>query len=190
MVYKPGSQLALADGLSRIIPQKQPTIELNSTIYTINEAPNRLEELQRRTDESKELKALKELTVDGWPDEASLVPKELRKHWSAKDSFSVEDGVLLKGSRIVIPEGMQQEVLKKLHEGHQGVTKTQLRAKSCVYWDGVNKDIEHMVESCTSCREFYTREPSKGSPFFNMNFPPDHGKQLEQTCFIFMEMNT
>ena len=153
LVYKPGSQVALADGLSRINPQKQPTIELNSTIHTINVAPNRLEELQRRTDESKELKALKELTVDGWPDEASLVPKELRKHWSAKDSFSVEDGVLLKGCRIVIPEGMQQEVLKKLHEGHQGVTKTQLRAKSCVYWDGINKDIAHMVESCTSCRE-------------------------------------
>ncbi|XP_014671070.1 PREDICTED: uncharacterized protein K02A2.6-like isoform X3 [Priapulus caudatus] len=153
LVYKPGSQIGLADGLSRINPQKQPTIELNSTIHTINVAPNRLVELQRRTDESKELKALKELTVNGWPDEASLVPKELRKHWSAKDSFSVEDGVLLKGCRIIIPEGMQQEVLKKLHEGHQGVTKTQLRAKSCVYWDGISKDIEHMVGSCTSCRE-------------------------------------
>ncbi|XP_014673270.1 PREDICTED: uncharacterized protein K02A2.6-like [Priapulus caudatus] len=42
---------------------------------------------------------------------------------------------------------------KKPHEGHQGMTKTQLRAKSCVYWDGLSKDIEHMVGSCTSCRE-------------------------------------
>lgn len=153
LVYKPGPQVALADGLSRISPQRQPAIELHSTIHTINVSPSRLAELQRKTDESTELKALKELTVTGWPDDASLVPKELRRHWSARDSFSVEDGVLLKGSRIVIPPGMQHEILHKLHEGHQGTTKTQLRAKACVHWDGINKDIERMVGSCMTCRK-------------------------------------
>ena len=46
------------------------------------------------------------------------------------------------------------QVLQEIHEGHQGVTKCMLRAKSAVYWPGMYRAIENMVGTCGACREF------------------------------------
>ena len=47
---------------------------------------------------------------------------------------------------------MQAETLKALHEGHQGISKCQLRAKATVFWPGINKDIEDLVSRCCICQ--------------------------------------
>ena len=59
----------------------------------------------------------------------------------------------MKGERVVIPQSLQLEVLERLHAGHQGIEKCKLRAKSCIYWDGINKDLEEMVKRCPTCQE-------------------------------------
>ncbi|XP_037782060.1 uncharacterized protein K02A2.6-like [Penaeus monodon] len=48
---------------------------------------------------------------------------------------------------------MQKLVLDRIHEGHQGITKCQLRAKDSVYWTSINKDIEEIVQQCPTCQE-------------------------------------
>ena len=48
--------------------------------------------------------------------------------------LTVVNGVIFKGSRVVIPKSMQQSIKSKLHEGHLGIVLTQLRARNCVYW--------------------------------------------------------
>jgi len=45
-------------------------------------------------------------------------------------------------------------MLYKLHGGHQGVVKCQLRAKSSVWWPGLSKQLEELVTNCTA----YARE--------------------------------
>ena len=46
---------------------------------------------------------------------------------------------------------MQDEMLKKTHEGHQGIVKCRERAKSSVWWPGLSSKIEEMVQSCETC---------------------------------------
>lgn len=48
---------------------------------------------------------------------------------------------------------MQKYVLTKIHEGHQGVTKSRERAKMAVFWIGISKDIEDFVNRCTYCQQ-------------------------------------
>ncbi|XP_047501218.1 uncharacterized protein K02A2.6-like [Penaeus chinensis] len=48
---------------------------------------------------------------------------------------------------------MQKLVLDRIHEGHQGITKCQLRAKDCLYWTSINRDIEYLVQQCSICQE-------------------------------------
>ncbi|XP_054769307.2 uncharacterized protein K02A2.6-like [Lytechinus pictus] len=153
LVYKPGREVALADGLSRINPEKQPTMEFDKTIHGIYISPSKLKQMQDDTEANRSLKVLKDIILTGWPDDVKKVPKEVRHYWSCRDTLSVEDGLIMKGERIFIPETMQQEVLQSLHAGHQGTTKTQLKARSCVYWDGLSKTIEQMVQSCQACNE-------------------------------------
>ena len=69
------------------------------------------------------------------------------------DELSTEDGIILKGERIVIPVSMKQDILQQLHHAHQGIEKNKLRARDAVYWSNINSDIEQMVASCPVCQE-------------------------------------
>ena len=45
----------------------------------------------------------------------------------------IEDGIILKGTRIVIPAKKYEALLKLIHEGHLGLNKCKLHAKEIVY---------------------------------------------------------
>jgi len=75
-----------------------------------------------------------------------------------KDELTIYNGLLLCGNRIVVPSSLQQEILQKLHEGHPGIVKTQLRARASVWWPGVSKQIQHFIQNCnTCCKSFQTQ---------------------------------
>ena len=68
--------------------------------------------------------------------------------------MTVEDGIILRGEAILVPPAERGEILKQIHKGHQGITKSQIRACNCVYWPGINKDIQCMIEACETCQRF------------------------------------
>ena len=70
--------------------------------------------------------------------------------------LTIEDGLILKGTRIVIPNKQQQAILKQLHEGHLGLNKCKLRAKETVYWPGLNNELENLVLKCELCLKYST----------------------------------
>ena len=53
---------------------------------------------------------------------------------------------------------MTKEILEKLHAAHQGTEKMKLRARSAVFWNGINKDIDQTVSHCTECQEAQPRQ--------------------------------
>ena len=60
-------------------------------------------------------------------------------------------GLLLKGSRIVIPTSMRKVIMDQIHDGHQGITKCQDRARASVWWPGVTNHIKDLVTRCEIC---------------------------------------
>ena len=57
----------------------------------------------------------------------------------------------MKGERMVIPPAMQEEILERVHAGHFGIVKCWNRAKTSVWWIGINKQIQEMVTNCATC---------------------------------------
>ena len=53
---------------------------------------------------------------------------------------------------------MQEEVLIKIHTGHQGIEKCRLRARDTVYKCGINADIDNMVKKCNVCQHNQTAQ--------------------------------
>ena len=43
-------------------------------------------------------------------------------------------------------------VLKELHKDHPGIVRMKSIARSYIWWEGVDKDIESLVKSCQACQ--------------------------------------
>ena len=81
--------------------------------------------------------------------------------------ISLHSGLLLRGRRIIIPRRLRADALRRLHDGHQGITKTHANVASSVWWPGICQDITKIVQNCATWDK-YRREcikPTKGTEF-------------------------
>ena len=72
------------------------------------------------------------------------------------------NGLVLKGSRIVIPANLQGQVLKLAHEGHQGVNKTKSLRREKVWFSRIDATVAKLLDECIACSASYdpkSREP-------------------------------
>ena len=161
LVYRPGKDVPIADSLSRSPEHDNTHIALDMQINFVQFSAQRIADVKRETDEDPTLSQLKRVIGQGWPERMKDLPPQLRPYWSFRDELSVEDGVVMKGPRVVVPKSMYEYVLEKLHEGHQGSVKTKLRARDCVYWVNINSDIEKVVAQCSTCQEHQKSQPKE-----------------------------
>ena len=72
----------------------------------------------------------------------------------------------MKGERLVIPPPLRADVLQRLHEGHQGISKCRARAKESVWWPGISAQIGQMLERCELCQKHRSqlKEPLLPTP--------------------------
>ena len=69
-----------------------------------------------------------------------------------------DNGVLLRNHQIIIPEKLQDQVLKLSHIGHQGIVKTKELLRSKVWFPGINKKVEEMIKMCNECQCNMTKQ--------------------------------
>ena len=70
--------------------------------------------------------------------------------------------VILRSCHIVIPSTLREQVLRLIHEGHQGITKCKERLRSRVWWPGVDKAMENICRTYHACQ--VTQSPSHPPP--------------------------
>uniref|UniRef100_A0A3B3I7K6 Gypsy retrotransposon integrase-like protein 1 n=1 Tax=Oryzias latipes TaxID=8090 RepID=A0A3B3I7K6_ORYLA len=97
---------------------------------------------------------LKDTIYKGWPQYRKQCPLELWEYWTFRCDLVLEDGLILKGKRIVIPKALRNDILDILHTGHQGETKCILLARESVFWPGISSTIREMVKGCHVCSMF------------------------------------
>ena len=176
VIHVPGKEMYVADALSRIQPtssecettikEQEMNIYLDSVLDSLPVSDIKLLQIKEAQDEDTICKEIKDYCLEGWPNKFNL-HDALKPYWSDRGELSVVQGVLLKSSRIVIPSSLRLEVLDKLHEGHQGITKCRERAKRSVWWPGLSRQIQDMVENCKICarHRVIRPEPLMPTPF-------------------------
>ena len=159
----PGKELYTADTLSRApLPNNAPLnsidlqdlAELNvmAAIAHLPATDQRLAIYKRAQSEDPQCQMVLQYCQDGWPSEQDVDPS-VRAYWDVQGELTVGDGLLLRGHRIVVPKALQKETLGKLHSGHQGMVRCRLRAKSSVWWPGLNKQLTDFVHNCPACAQ-------------------------------------
>ena len=60
-------------------------------------------------------------TIEGWPLRKFQCESQVDPYWDFRGDLTYINGLILKGNRLVIPTVLRQEILQKIHEGHQGI---------------------------------------------------------------------
>ncbi|KXJ20287.1 Uncharacterized protein K02A2.6 [Exaiptasia diaphana] len=149
----------------RAISDKEMKAHVDSFIQTIPVSDAKLQDIIELQDEDVVCKELKRFCLEGWPIKDRLTTS-LKPYWSERASLAVVNNLLVKESRIVMPSAMRLEVLDKIHEGHQGITKCRARAKSAVWWPGLSREIQDMFSNCRICakQQEARKEPLMPTP--------------------------
>ena len=121
--------------------------------------------------------------MHGWPHYSSTVGEDAAPYYSMKAELSVSNGLVIYRDRVVIPPAMRADILERLHESRQGLTKCQARAQSCVHvlWPGVTRDITELVNNCMECRE--KRPTQRSSPLMPSELPERPWQSLAADLF-------
>jgi hypothetical protein len=117
----------------------------------------------------EELLHLHQTIMQGWPQTVDELPEQVKDYWNYRDELTTQNGLVLKGSRIIIPPSMQKMVLERLHIGHSGREKTKDKARTYVFWPRINAAIDQMVERCAPCLK-YSRQQQR-EPMIPLDVP-------------------
>ena len=82
--------------------------------------------LKITTQDDDKLAHLKNAITQGWPRTIRKVPSEIQACWTFREQLSIEDGIILKGSWIVVPYKKCKATLKLIHEEYLGLGKCKL----------------------------------------------------------------
>ena len=162
IVHVPGKELWTADALSRApVHTSQPSVAdtdllgdtnvyVDSIVSDFPASQGKLREIQIMQEEDPVCRVLLSYVQNGWPTKHEL-PSLLKPYWQHQNELTLVRGLLLRGTRIVIPSDLRVEMLERLHQGHQGIVRTRARARQSIWWPGLIRQIEDMIKSCTVC---------------------------------------
>ena len=181
IVYTVGKNLMTADTLSwapgsapadqEYLMEDETNAFVCAVIDSIPASDARLEEIREKQCSDKICSQVMNFCkLDHWPESAKK-DVNLRQYRFARQDLTVQQGLLLFQSRLVIPAELQEEMLQRLHQDHQGVVKCRALARSCVWWPGLSKKIEEVVGACATCEKERKLPPEPLQPTKTPDYP-------------------
>ena len=160
-----------ADAMSRLpLPDKPDSmplpVELVLLMETLLHSPVTAKEIRCWTRRDPLLSRVLQYIQQGWTIHGD---QELKPFWSEQTELTVQDGCLLWGSRVVIPQPGRKQLLQELHEGHPGISRMKSLARTFLWWPGMDADIEEMVKRCSECQKNRAAPPV--APLHPWNWP-------------------
>ena len=183
VTYKKGTEMVLADTLRRAytVPQpREPAAEatrgetekdvesINMTQY-IPMSEETQTRMQRETEEDEDLRDLKTVIRHGWPLRKEDVPVKVRDYFPFRDELTMQNGLIFKGERLVVPTSLREEMTEKLHSSHIGIQGCLRRARETLYWPGMNKKVEDYIAKCSTCNSYQSEQAKK--PMISHHIP-------------------
>jgi len=175
VIYRPGKD-NIADALSRLTTEsgdhksKHEAEEYVKFVAT-NATPIALtiEEIETESEKDEELMELRRDLMQN-PERCD------QKYRHVSSELCVCGSLVLRGTRIVIPETLRPRVLEIAHEGHLGVVATKQRLRTKVWWPGIDSQAERFIRSCHGCQLVAKADPPE--PIRSTELPPGAWQDL------------
>jgi hypothetical protein len=173
--FKQGSEMYIADCLSRdgqgLITKDpfQQELEQICMLEHLKVSKDRVDQIRKHTTRDTSLLTLQDVVLAGWPETREETPASIRQYWNHRDEITLQDGIIFKGNKIIIPASMRREMVIKTHETHLGIEACLRRARDTIYWPGMNAEIKEAVQNCTVCAEHMPQ--NRKEPLMTHEYP-------------------
>ena len=98
------------------------SIEEISMVEFLPITSERLVDLRRKKTELDEgLQQLKHIIKIGWPETKEEVPSEIGRYFDFREELSIEDDILFKGNRVIVPVELRPHMIKQVQAIHLGI---------------------------------------------------------------------
>ena len=163
--YVPGVKQSHCDALSRLplptgtksSPAPAETIHL---MEFLDASPVTVDQIRLWTARDPVLSVVTQYVRDGWPTDGEMLSPPFRPYRSRKTELSLQDGCILWGCRVVVPPQGRDKVLRLLHDGHCGETRTKSFARMYVWWPNLDEDITSISQRCGKCQSTRANVPN------------------------------
>ena len=175
--FRPTTKHCNADMLSRLPSCKIPSTSKCETLPNIqlNHIILHTDTVVEETENEPELKSLYHIEIGHLPIDADIIRQQtqndpelkmvltsLEKDKRTKDNIaklhmyylkrhelSIEDGIVMWGLRVVVPQCLRDTILKELHQQHPGIVRMKSLSRMHVWYPNIDKDISELVSHCT-----------------------------------------
>ena len=114
--------------------------------------------------------------------DANTLSDELARLFGSRDRITTYKGLILFDARLYIPISLPAVYLARLHESHQSVEKTRLRARQLFWWPGLSTDIAHFISMCDICIK---QSAVKHPPYTESPLPSGPWEEIGTDVFVF-----
>ena len=182
--HVPGKDLIIADTLSRApttvatesdhLLQKEANCFVDAVVESLPATEPQLRRIKQHQEEDEVCRRIASYCRSRWPEKQHL-PAAVRPYHPVASEISVEQGLLMRGGRIIIPSSLRKEMLSKIgrfematnhpnvedyseqanifqfHVGHQGITKCREMARQSIWWPRMSTELEELIRNSPEC---------------------------------------
>jgi hypothetical protein len=117
-----------------------------------------IQEIQTHTETDPDLQTLSTIIKNGWPEAKDSIQPQLHCYYPFREELSVQNGIIFKGERVVIPAALHNTTINKLHASHLGIQGSLRRAREAFYWPKMNEQITDYMSRCEICNSYKTQQ--------------------------------
>ena len=138
--YQQGPKMFVSDTLS-IAPRKvkaKKTDTCTAMFYAkleeidlgseANITDARMQQVHQSKQQDATMQVLMNIILTGWPDSKERTPLSVREYWTVRDELSTQDGVVYKGTKVLIPKSLRPGSIT-----HQGIEACTRKARASLY---------------------------------------------------------
>ncbi|PAA72660.1 hypothetical protein BOX15_Mlig029664g1 [Macrostomum lignano] len=151
--YRP-SKLMLSDALSRLVPAK-PNAQTASIglLEADNPGVIQLDRIAHATREDPEFRCLGAAIINN----NLFDDPHLLSYSKVQDELTVNDGIIYRMNRIVLPRVLRETALAAVHSTHLGVEKSKSILREQFWWPQMDRDIADYIGRCNVCNAYKSR---------------------------------
>ena len=155
--YKKGEYMYLADTLSRAHRSEVHACEFSHFLEAVDHAKplalhkDHIQRIRQASASDPVMKSLRQVILDGWPPEKSDVPELAQPYFSIRDELVLQEELVLKGDRLVVPAAIRPEMMAMIHSTHIGVEGCLRRARESLFWPRMGTELKEYISKCDVC---------------------------------------